>query len=159
VTDFDSYIASGPTHNALGGATVWTSLPLTTGNLDFTLGATYTVESFALWNVTQGSGNTAAVQGFNLLAGNDPSFAGATVLGSYTAGNIGLSNAAPAQVFTFAPTSASYIRMQITSNYGGVRTSIGEGAFEVAAVPEPASALLFGVGAIGLAGLRWRRRA
>jgi hypothetical protein len=52
--------------------------------------------------------------------------------------------------------------MVITSNYGGGDTIFGEAAFDVqpsaAAVPEPGSVALVGLGALSLAGYGYRRR-
>ena len=51
VTDFDTYIASNPTHNSNLFANVWVSaIGTLTGNFDFDLGGTFTIQSFALWN-------------------------------------------------------------------------------------------------------------
>jgi hypothetical protein len=169
VTDFDSYIAGSPTHNGHFDRNIWASARgTTTGNFDFALGApqggTFTVESFALWNFEESSND--GVRGFELLASTDASFSSGTTtsLGTFTASRAGLHAAVPAQVFHFAPTSAAFVRMVITSNYGDTQfTGFGEAAFEVqsspAAVPEPGSLALLGLGALSLAGYARRRTA
>ncbi len=53
VTDFDTYIASNPTHQSIVSAYRWFSAS-TTGNFDFDLGGTFTIQSFALWNAGGG---------------------------------------------------------------------------------------------------------
>jgi hypothetical protein len=49
-TDFDTYIASNPTHNTINND--WISAVGTlTGHFDFDLGGTFLVQSFALWDI------------------------------------------------------------------------------------------------------------
>jgi hypothetical protein len=163
VTDFDSYIASKPTHNSNSDANIWRSAFQTTkGNFDFSLGGTHTIASFALWNA--GGNNIWNVAGFELLASADSSFSSPTSLGSFTANaNTGTADAVLPEVFTFTPTSAAFVRMHITSNWGDVYgTWFGEAAFEeqpaTATVPEPGSVALVGLGALSLVGYGYRRR-
>ncbi|MFO0949864.1 MAG: PEP-CTERM sorting domain-containing protein [Isosphaeraceae bacterium] len=156
VTGFDSYIASNPTHDSLTGSNIWASNLITTGNVDLNLGGTFTIDRFALWN--KGGNAPLALRGFNLLASPDSSFTTTTNLGSFTATNSGTDTATVAQVFSFAATSAAYVRIQITSNFGGTLTEMGEVAFrQASAVPEPSTWLLAGV-AVGFGGLAHRRR-
>ncbi len=152
VTDFDTYIASNPTHNSSPAAHVWASAQgKPTGNFDFGLGGTFTLQSFALWDL---GGNAAQnLVGFQLLASADASFSTFTSLGSFTANpNNGSVLAARPEFFTFTATSAAFLRMVITSNHGGVgSTGFGEAAFEVqlpTAVPEPGTLALLGAGAL-----------
>jgi hypothetical protein len=162
VTDFDAYIASNPTHNTVseaGASNSWLS-PSATGNFDFALGGTFTIQSFAFWNL--GGRSRLNVRGFDLLADDNAAFSSPTLLGSFTAtNNAAPSNVVPANVFTFTPTSAAFVRMRITSNYGSNTSGFGEAAFEVQppiAVPAPASLTLLGLGALCMAGYGWRRR-
>jgi hypothetical protein len=165
VTDFDTYIASNPTHNSLDVFNDWRSnIGIVTGSFDFDLGGTFTIQSFALWNIGSGQFSLANVRGFELLADDNAAFSSPTSLGSFDANpNTGPDTAVLPGVFPFAPTSAAFVRMVITSNNGAIVTEIGEAAFEVqsspAAVPEPASMGLLAAGGLGLLGYGWRRRA
>ncbi|HMP06952.1 MAG TPA: discoidin domain-containing protein [Lacipirellulaceae bacterium] len=146
VTDFNTYIASNPTHIGAAAANVWASQTGTyTGHVDFNLGGQKTIAAFALWNSAQNSSSRVAT--FTLLASPDDTFANTVNLGSFTTNTSGFSNAVQAEVFTFSATDAAFVRMQITSiaALGGNNVaSMGEVAFS--AVPELGSAILVGSG-------------
>jgi hypothetical protein len=132
-TIFDTYIASTPTHSNAVDGNFWTSQSgTTTGNVDFDLGGTFFLQSFALWNY--GDNNDINITGITLLADDDASFSSPTVLGSFTPNpNMGPSVSVDPEVFSFTITSASHVRMQITSNNGDPAiTAFGEAAFELA---------------------------
>lgn len=155
-TDFDAYIASGPTDGNSPHHMVLfdrRSVPVT---VDFDLGGEFLVESFALWNrgfVDQG------VRDFKLSASSDASFMDSVDLGDFTAtAVIGSWSFTGAEVFSFGPTSASHVRMVVTGYYGGYGVSFNEVAFEARQVPEPTTLAILGIGALGLAGVRRRRR-
>ncbi len=156
VTDFDAYIASGPTDgNSPHDMVVFDrrSVPVT---VDFDLGGEVLIESFALWNrgfVDQG------VRDFKLSASSDASFLDSVDLGDFTAtAVIGSWSFTGSEVFSFGPTSASYVRMVVTSYYGGYGVSFNEVAFEASQVPEPASLAIFGFGVLGLVAVRRRKK-
>lgn len=133
VTDFDTFTASTATVGGGASFNTWFSSTSTTGNFDFDLGGTFTIESFVIWADPQGIGQ--GVNSFNLVADDDPSFSSPTLLGTFAAADgPGNSNQATnfGQVFTFPPTSAAYVRMEILSNHGStLTTGMVEAAFEL----------------------------
>ncbi|MCH7645066.1 MAG: hypothetical protein IH974_09550 [Myxococcales bacterium] len=133
VANFDTYIASAPSHDSLLTAAVWlSSFGTTTGNVDFDLGGTFFIQSVALWN--RGEGSSDNITGITLLADDNASFTDPVTLGSFTADlNTGPIQRVLPEVFTFAPAAASHVRMQITSNNGASTSGFGEIAFEVLA--------------------------
>jgi hypothetical protein len=156
VTEFDTYIASNPTHSSLQ-TTVWVPLNnVTTGNVTFNLGASVAIESMAFWNRNNSS---QGVRDFQLLACPDSACTSTTLVGNFTAlANLGANDGAvEAQVFAFAATTTQYLRMDMLNTYGSPVLSAGEVVFEQAVfeTPEPASALLL---AGGLLALTARRR-
>ena len=144
VTDFDAYIATNPVHVGINTSRWFStsSPPATTGNVDFDLGGAKVIESMALWNI--GGNSDQNINGFNLLADADGDFSsGAITLltGASANPNLGPTNAVLPQVFTFSPTSAAFVRMEITSNHGGFVTGAGEVVFELG-IPEPCTSAL-----------------
>ena len=116
VTDFDTYVASNPTHAGSTAGFVWfaqhgAAFPIT---FDFDLGGTFLIESFAMWGDNQSLPTRQNVNAFDLLADDNPTFSSATLLGSFNYTNVGTGP----EVFTFASTSAAYVRMVINSIHG-----------------------------------------
>lgn len=154
MSDFDDYYFSTPGHNSLDNSAIWASgSPFLVGNFDFDLGGVVLIESMILWNCD----NQRAVYGFNLLADDNPAFSSPTVLGSFLVDNDGPGDRMAPHPLPFAPTLASNVRMEITSNNGpdSLDVRMGEIAFEQ--VPEPTLLALLGLG--GLVSLRRARRA
>jgi len=153
VTNFDAYALTNPTHSNLNINTnhyFGGSPPF--GVIDYDLGAEYSISRLALWGATF----SASVRDFDLIASVNSDFSGSTTLGSFTAAqNSNL------QQFTFSSTTARYIRLDAINNHGGGSdTAIGEIAFRatsVAAVPEPATFTLLGMGAVSMLAFRRRR--
>lgn len=154
VTELNAYLNTNPLHDGvvLSGIppvgtdnNVWRSADgFTTGNFDFNLGASMSIDAFLFWNLgTQGLGelNRTNVAGFTLLAADNPSFTNATTIGSFTSTPAGDQASVRVELFPFSQVvTASYVRMEITSNDGDGETGFGQAAFdEVVVAPEPAS--------------------
>lgn len=155
VTDFDSYVASHPSATATTGS-VWTSSQGTrAGNFDLSFGTPYVVDAIAFWNL--GTSDPSAIQTFTITLSNDPSFAVSTIFTGFTAGRPGTGQAADVQVFNFAPTSASYLRLGVVNTWSPTSFGTGFNEIGVRVVPEPGSVWLLGTGALLWAGRRGRK--
>lgn len=159
VTDFDTYIASNPTHTPTFAGFEWFSTGLT-AQVTYDLGSIFGIDRLALWNEESSGIGTldlfASSDGITFASLGSFNPVAATTIASY-----------PAQIFSFTATNARYVRFGMSgcpngaSNFQGC--AIGEVAFRTAdvsgAVPEPATwaFMLVGFGAIGGA-LRAKRR-
>jgi hypothetical protein len=147
VTDFETYVATNPTHAGLTGANGWASAShVTSGYLEFDLGSDYALSTFALWT----QNNTSAIDSFSLSSALDAGFTiGVTNLGSFTA-----AKTLAMQTFTVSGTG-EFIRLQVNTTFGATNVNIGEVAFDTELLPEPATVAILGV---GLAGIGFTRR-
>lgn len=155
VTDFDTYIASGPTHDNLLTTSWGTATGTTAAQLIFNLGPALSIDAFGLWN--RGF-STQGVRDFTLSSCSDATCASSVLLGSYSATAVlGSLDATLPEVFSFTSTVTSYVSMDIRNIYGSCCVTFGEVAFRGgdATVPEPATVALFG---LGLAAIGYRRR-
>ncbi len=152
VTDFDSYIASDPTHDLTFSGNEWFSNnPSTSAQVTYDLGSAMGIDRLALWH--EESSGFGSVDLFSSIDGITFSALGtfvptpATVVADYSA-----------QVFSFAATNTRFVRFAMSDCPEGAGTfdacAIGEVAFRSAAIggiPEPTTwaMLIFGFGAIG----------
>jgi hypothetical protein len=156
VTDFDVYIASDPRHDYPAAENAWAAeaadIPI---DLDYDLGATYSIDSLALWT-SWGGYSTGE---FEVFVASDASFAGAVSLGTYNANDTDPPLAA--QVIDLPVTDGRFLRLRIlsTTAQGAEYVNHSETAVEVVSatpVPEPFVLSLLG---IGLAARALQRRA
>lgn len=129
-----------------------------TGNITYDLGAIYSLDSFQVWNFNEVNlGPARSVRDVVVTYGE--TLALGSTLGSVTqfAAAPGTNNYA-GQVFTFAPISARFVRIESLNNYGGDRVGLAEIQFNSApaatVIPEPSSAVLLGIGGLALVMLR-----
>ncbi|MEK7953278.1 hypothetical protein [Luteolibacter soli] len=150
-TDFDAYIASAPTAVTGFGAALWGAAGVHSGNFDFFLGDTYTVGGMAVWAVQD---DPSAIRQVTIMLDDNALFSSPDYTGTFTFSNSlgdGGGNTG-AQVISFSPTTASYVRFMILNTWGAdsFGTTLNEAAFSVEPVPEPAMASIAGFAMIAL---------
>lgn len=146
-TDFNAYTSSVLHSDTIG---IWgpDDFSTTSATIDFDLGGSLPIEAIAIWS-RGGSSQGRSIRDFELFAADNDAFIGAVSLGSFVNppnGVTGSNAPTPAQVYTFAPTDASYVRLVISSINGGDTMQISEVAF--GGVPEPGSLALLGMGGL-----------
>lgn len=160
VTNFDSYIASGPSHvNTFSGFEWFSNSGTTSATVTYNFGSAQTIDRLALWNE-----ESSGIGSLNLLWSLDGvTFAS---LGAFNPTDNPLGPNYLADVFSFAAVNAQYVRFEMSNCPQPLPGSfqacaIGEVAFRTAGiVPEPATwtLLIFGFGAVGGA-MRRRKTA
>jgi hypothetical protein len=162
---------SSPSLTATHAGTVptnsWVSAQGTlTGQITFSFGGLYSVNSFSLWNQNgggPGASGTSGIRGVQVLTSTDGIVFTPLVGGPSTFAQVtGITNLPP-EIFSFAAVNATHFRFMVLSNWGETQvfnvTGFGEVGFNgAAAVPEPATLLLLGSGLTGFAARVLRRR-
>ena len=156
VTNFDAYIASGPTHTTtFNGFEFFGNSGTTTLQVTYDLGSAKKINALALWNE-----ESSGIGQLNLLTSlNGSTFTSLATGLSPTDNPVG---SYLADVFTFGAVSTRYVRFEASgcpqANPGSFPAcAIGEFAFRTAAVPEPASWAMM-IAGFGLVGATMRRR-
>jgi hypothetical protein len=97
------------------GSAFWATLE--TGNIDFDLGAAYLVDGLAFWNANANGPTQTGIQNVNILSSEDgvtyTAIAGAPTVFTEVTGPT-----SDAEQFSFAEVTASFIRFEVTTNYG-----------------------------------------
>lgn len=157
VTNFDSYIASGPTHTTtFSGFEFFGNSGTSTLQVTYDFGSIKSINALALWNE-----ESSGIGSLNLLTSLD-----GTTFTSLASGLIPTDNglaAYLADVFAFGNVSTRYVRFEASGCPQPIVGSftacaIGEVAFRSGAIPEPSSWALM-IAGFGLVGAAMRRRA
>jgi F5/8 type C domain len=158
VSDFDTYLAPKPTHtNVFAGNEWFSEFGTSSATVTYDLGSALNIDRLALWNE-----DASGIGRFNLLASRDNVNFSSLAVGLSPFANSSTTPFYAAQVFTFANTSARYVRFEASGCRSDVYAAcaIGEVAFSVnssaTAVPEPFTIVGTLVG--GTAALRMRKR-
>ncbi|MEI6328097.1 MAG: discoidin domain-containing protein [Pseudanabaena sp. ELA645] len=124
-------------HVSASTTNAWVSvLGTRTGNIDFNLGGSYDLSGFSFWNFIGGVSNVG-IKDVSILTSTDGSVF-TSLAGAPTQFAQGVSSAANPQTFTFSPTTASFVRFAVASNYGNANfTGFSEVQFDSAATPVP----------------------
>jgi hypothetical protein len=148
VTDFTGFAPSTATVNGGAPLNSWYSQPgVFTGNFDFALGGSYSIDSFSLWNdpLTMGQG----INQFRLYGDDNAAFSSPALMATFNAPagtpdpmNFGL-------WFLFSPYTVSHVRMEIVSNHGStLNVGFVEAAFGTGIIPAPSGLALLLPGAL-----------
>ena len=149
---------------ALHAATIPTnswvsSAGVLTGQITFSLGGLFSVDSFSFWNQNGGGPGALGITGIHnvqVLTSTDGTIFTPLVGGPTSFAQVMGTNAPP-EIFSFAAVSATHFRFVVQSNWGDTaQTGFAEVGFNSVVVPEPTSILLLGSGLAGF-GIRLTR--
>lgn len=159
VDDFDTYLASNPTHTLVALGNEWfTPEDVTNATVTYDLGNLFNINRLALWNE-----ESSGIGSFDISVSTD-NINYFNVASSLNPFDNPLNNY-PAEVFGFGASNARYVRFDVSGcpqpNPGSFNgCGIGEvafGTFATAEVPEPASTA--GVGVAFLLGTLARKKS
>ena len=152
VTDFATYTASA-THEGLAGTGFTNTESAGPQQFTFDLGSIQSIDAIAIWNTA----SVGAVTRIEVLFDSDADFGNGTSGVLVAASALGA--AGPANVFSFSSTATRFVHinglatLQSPDFYG-----LGEVMFSSAAIPEPGTLAILGLGLAGLAAMRRRKR-
>jgi len=135
-TDFDTYIATNPTHSPYIFDEWWSLLGVHASTIVYDMGVGYTLDRLALWN-EESSGIATLV----VSTSNDPTFNTSTTVGTFSPTNHPLLQPVEygADVFDILDTTARYVRLQVTGPqvpFGFNGIAMGEIAFSTMSPPQ-----------------------
>jgi len=159
VTDFDTYLASNPTHSLDFTGEWFSASGTSTATVTYDLGSALLIDRLALWNE-----ESSGIGLLNLLYSTD-SISFNPLVSNVVPPDNPLANY-PASVIGFGgAVNARYVRFNMSNcpqanpgTFSGC--AIGEVAFSSAGasgVPEPSSLVLIGLGLSGLIAMRFRK--
>jgi hypothetical protein len=155
VTDFSTYVASGPIHTRNNTPPNYAaSFSLPPVNVDYDLGSTYNVQRMAFWNYPFNF--SAGVIGMQVFTSSVPNFSTSFLAGTFTPVDDGNGDVNHVQVFDVTDSNARYVRLHITAVDSTNGTGFSEVAWGASNVPEPTSLAALSLAA--LAGAVMRRR-
>jgi hypothetical protein len=154
-TDLSTYLSSNPTSNHGFGGNIWgSSSGVRSGNFDLDLGGSHAIAGVVIWNLVD---DPSAIRQFTVLLDDNANFTSPVNAGTYIASNtLGSNPNTAAELFAFAATSASFVRIQIADTHSATSNGAAFGEIAFSVVPEPSSTLLLGVGVLGF--IAHRRR-
>ncbi len=153
VTNFDTYLASGPTHTFIAAGFEWfAALGVHSATLIYDLGALYNVDRLAVWNE-----ESSGIASMTVLACSDAACSTTSSMGSTSSLTNWSSSVTSytADVVSLTTRNTRYIELMVTGPQSGSTydaVSMGEIAFDsvTSTVPEPGS---LGLVSAGLGGL------
>ncbi len=126
---------------------------------DFTLPSTFRLSHIVIWNGHQGFATNRGINDVEILTSTDGGVSlvshGMISVGEATL--VALGSGGPDHIEALAA-NANFVRFDITSNHGDPTfVSLREVRFYGTLVPEPSTAILLGLGLVGVASLSGRR--
>ena len=120
----------------------------TVADITYDLGGIFSLDSFQVWNYNEFGLPNRGFQDVVVTYGETAAL-GSTLASVTTFAQATGANGFNGEVFSFAPISARFFKIESTSNYGDVNeTGLSEIQFN--SVPEPSSTALLGLGGLAL---------